>query len=306
MAASRKRVDLSSLVDVTAPPAPRAAGRPDGQLERIPLTRISPNRVNPRTDFGTPEALVDLGRSLGRRQLQPVLCVRKRAYLEIFPEHAEELEREGRVDVVLVNGERRYRAALAANLTHLDAMIDDAVAESRKTFRDAVYTENKDRENFNPIEEARAIEDLVTEFGSTNAVAEHYNRSKTWVVQRRNLLKLTPDLQTLTISGEIPVRVARELATLDPDQQLPTWEAQKARPKPERKPRNPKEPAVALATDPGKTAAGERILALGRELDLDVDLMKIKASAVTMPAETVIRLLERLASAERSATAAAS
>lgn len=300
--ASSKRLDLSTLADATpATPSPNTVLRPDGRHTRVPLTRISPNRVNPRTDFGTPKLLADFGRSLGRRQLQPVLCVSKRAYLQLYPEHAEQLDHDGRVDVVLVNGERRYRGALAAGLQYLDAVIDDTLAESRQAFMDAVYTENKDRENFNPIEEAHAIDALVAEFGSTNAVAEHYDRSKTWVVQRRNLLKLTDELQALTISGEIPVRVARELATLGPGDQMPAWEVQKAAPKAARKPRSRKDLRDPVADAPaGAAQVGERVAELGRQLDLDVSLLRVgKSGAVTVQAEVLLGLLERLSVAER-------
>jgi ParB family chromosome partitioning protein len=218
------RLDLSTLAEAT-PVEEKLPPRPAGRLTLIPPSRVAANRVNPRTNFGSPDDLLDLGHSLGRKQLQAIRCVTKGAYERLFPEHSDEL---GSCDVVVVNGERRYRAALAAGLSGIEAIIDDDLAESRQVFIDAVITENIDRQDFDPIEEAHGIELLVAEFGSADAVAAHYNRHKSWVSQRRSLLKLAPEVQQLVREGTIPIRRARELASLPPTDQLTTWEERTA------------------------------------------------------------------------------
>lgn len=193
--------------------------RADGRLLRVPLGRISPNLVNPRTDFGTKEQLEDFGRSLKRRQIQAVPVVTRRAYLDLWPEHKDEI---GSVDFVIVSGERRYRAANAVALPALECVINDGYAESRKTFLDAVVSENIDRQNFDAIEEANAVEVLVEAFGSARSVAEHYERVDGWVSQRRVLLRLAPEVQELVRRQHMPLEPARKLGKLVKDHQ---WDA---------------------------------------------------------------------------------
>ncbi len=198
----------------------------EGRLLRVPLNRISPNGVNPRDDFGTAEELQDFGRSLKRRQLQALPVVTRRAYLKLWPDHEQQV---GNVDVVIVSGERRFRGATAVGMTALECVINDDLAESQQTFLDAVVTENVDRENFDAIEEAKAIEALVAAFGTATAVAEHFTRASGWVSQRRILLRLAPEVQELVRNRTMPLEPARTLGKLVKDngwtseQQLEWW-----------------------------------------------------------------------------------
>jgi ParB family chromosome partitioning protein len=75
------------------------------------------------------------------------------------------------------------------------------------------------------IEEARAVEEMVTECGSAAKAAERFRRHESWVSQRRALLKLTPPLQNSVRSGELPVRIARSIAALPADEQEAAWHA---------------------------------------------------------------------------------
>ncbi|MFF3558301.1 ParB/RepB/Spo0J family partition protein [Streptomyces tsukubensis] len=203
----------------------------DGRLLRVPLSRMVPNGVNPRTDFGTAEQLEDLGRSLKRRQIQAVPVVTKRAYLKLWPDHEGRI---GNVDVVIVSGERRWRAATAVDLGALDCVINDDVAVSRKSFIEAVVSENVDRANFDPVEEAYAVVALVTEFGTNRAVAQHFERADGWVTQRVLLTHLAPSVQALVRQKLMPVEKARTLGKLARDhswteeQQAAWWGEQQA------------------------------------------------------------------------------
>lgn len=241
------KVDLSQVDDVAEVAPTRIKLRAAGRLTAAPLSRIRQNDLNPRTNFGDDEDLRALGRSIGRKQLQAIRAVSRSAYVELFPEFAESVPED--IDVIIVNGERRYRAALLAELPSLEVVIDDDLANSRKEFIDAVMAENIDRQNFDAIEEAQGIELLVKEFGSADAVAVHYGRSKGWVSQRRSLLKLSAEVQALVRSGEIPVRKARELAAMPADSQLAEWEASKISP-----PVPAAEPSRSKAPSAGKTA----------------------------------------------------
>lgn len=203
----------------------------EGRLLRVPLNRITPNLVNPRTDFGTQAELEDFGRSLKRRQLHAVPVVSRKAYLDLWPEHKETI---GNVDVVIVSGERRFRGATAVDLPALECVINDKVAASRKTFLDAVVSENIDRQNFDAIEEATAVEALVQAFGTAGEVAKHYERGDAWVSQRRVLLRLAPEVQALVRRRDMPLEPARKLGKLVRDsnlsaaEQLAWWEQEQA------------------------------------------------------------------------------
>jgi ParB family transcriptional regulator, chromosome partitioning protein len=206
--------------------------RADGRLYRVPLGRLAPNLVNPRQDFGTEDDLVDFGKSLARRQNQPCPVVSRTAYLKLWPEHADRIKD---VDYVLVSGERRYRAATAVGLPALDCVVNDDFAIDRKTFMEAVVSENVDRQNFDPIEEAYAVQALVREFGSNRAVAQHFERVDGWVTQRLLLTNLADDIQTLVREKSMPLEAARTLGKLARDNdwgtdgQLAWWETEQER-----------------------------------------------------------------------------
>ncbi|GAA0500834.1 hypothetical protein [Streptomyces olivaceiscleroticus] len=201
--------------------------RADGRLLRVPLGRLSPNLVNPRTEFGTDDELIDFGKSLARRQNQACPVVSRGAYLKLWPDHADRI---GSVDYVLVSGERRYRAGTKVGLAALDCVVDDGVAEDRKTFMEAVVSENVDRQNFDAVEEAYAVQALVTEFGTNRAVAQHFERADGWVTQRILLTYLAPNMQALVRKRGIPLEFARKLGKLARDgkwtaeQQADWWE----------------------------------------------------------------------------------
>jgi len=201
--------------------------RADGRLLRVPLSRLAPNLVNPRTDFGTEAELLDLGKSLRRRQVQACPAVSRSTYLKLWPDHAKQI---GDVDYVLVTGERRYRGATAADSPTLNCIVDDGLAKDRKTFMEAVVSENVDRQNFNPIEEAYAVQALVAEFGSNRAVAQHFERVDGWVTQRILLTHLAPEAQDLVRKKTMPLDAARSLGKLardnewDSAEQLAWWQ----------------------------------------------------------------------------------
>ncbi|WP_031077732.1 ParB/RepB/Spo0J family partition protein [Streptomyces sp. NRRL WC-3742] len=207
--------------------APVTDTRADGRLLRVPLSRLAPNEVNPRIDFGTEAELVDLGKSLRRRQIQACPAVSRGAYLKLWPDHAKEI---GDVDYVLVAGERRYWGATATGNPTLNCVVDDGLAQDRRTFMEVVVSENVDRQSFNPVEEAYAVQALVAEFGSNRAVAQHFERVDGWVTQRILLTYLTPDVQDLVRKKTMPLEAARLLGKLardnewDSTKQLAWWQ----------------------------------------------------------------------------------
>jgi ParB family chromosome partitioning protein len=199
--------------------APVVDTRAAGRLYRLPLARLSPNLVNPRTDFGTQDELLDFGKSLKRRQNQPCPAVSRSAYLKLWPDHADRI---GDIDYVIVSGERRYRAASAVGMETLDCVVNDDFAASRKVFMEAVVSENIDRRNFDPIEEANAVAAMAAEFESNRKVAEHFERADSWVTMRIDLTYLCHEMQDLVRSKSIPLEDARILGKLVKNSEVPT------------------------------------------------------------------------------------
>ncbi len=226
-----RRTSLASLAGQKVEDVP---GRSDPTLVRLALATVAPTPLNRRSNFGTPEELAELGESMRRRQLQPIVVVSRASYLKLFAEHADQI---GTATYIIVNGERRYRAATAVDLGSIEAVIREEVAISRKDFLDAVLSENIDRKNLDPIEEAHAVEALVQEFGSARAVAEHRGKHEAWVSQRRSLLRLSPAMQDLVRNRAMPVEKARKLAKavkdhgLNDQQQADWWKAEQEQPK---------------------------------------------------------------------------
>ncbi|MFE6412628.1 ParB N-terminal domain-containing protein [Streptomyces sp. NPDC057837] len=218
-----RRTSLASLAGAKVEDVP---GRSDAVLLSLPLDRLHCTRFNPRRNFGTEEDLRDFGEKLKREQLQPAVVVSRAGYLKLWPEEADNV---GTCPYVIANGERRYRASKLVGRPVLEVVHREDVASSRATFLDAVQSENNDRQNLDPIERAIAIETMVTELGGADQVAVYYGKTKGWVSQQRKLLKLVPALQDLISSGEMPVRVGRDIAGLPAEVQLLAWDEEVAK-----------------------------------------------------------------------------
>lgn len=216
----------TSLAALSGEKVDTVPGRAEPLLLSLPLDKVVPTRFNPRRRFGTEDELRDFGEKLKREQLQPAVVVSRAAYLKLWPEEAEAV---ADASYVIANGERRYRASLLVGRARLEVVQREDVAASRAAFLDAVQSENNDRENLDPIERALGIDIMVTQLGGANQVAVYYGKTDGWVSQQRKLLKLTPELQDLVASREIPVRVARDIAGLPHKAQKAAWEEEVAR-----------------------------------------------------------------------------
>jgi len=112
----------------------------------------------------------------------------------------------------LIAGERRWRAAQRAGLTRVPAIVrnvsDDRVLE-------LALIENIQREDLNPIEEARAYKKLIDTVGLTQElVAERVGRDRSYVTNYLRLLRLPEDLQELVQAGRLSTGHARTLLGL--------------------------------------------------------------------------------------------
>jgi len=184
----------------------------------LPLELLAPNPRNPRESLGDLEQL----RSLTQNQLQPCLVVSRSAYLRLWPQDEERMAQDARY--VVVNGCRRYAAALHFGMTELEVTVKDQVADTRESLLAAAIQENIDRQDFDLLEEARAVEAMVLACeGSTTTAATRLNRTKGWVSQRRALLELSEQMRAALRAGDLPVRDARRLARVPRADQYTVW-----------------------------------------------------------------------------------
>lgn len=244
-----RRTSLASLAGAKVEDVP---GRSDSVLLSLPLDKLHCTRFNPRRNFGTEDELREFGEKLKKEQLQPAVVVSRSAYLKLWPDEAE---RVGAATYVIANGERRYRASKLIGLPVIEVVHREDVAKSKADFLDAVQSENNDRKDLDPIERAIAIENMVTELGGADQVAAYYNKTKGWVSQQRKLLKLTPQLQDLVSRGEMPVRVARDIASLPHQEQAAAWQDELDRRRLEKKAAAQLRAQTAAAPEPAPAAA---------------------------------------------------
>lgn len=169
--------------------------RDDIDLLRLPITAIRPNTFQPRVDFDEAE-LDELAASVAEvGVLQPVLVRR----IEV-----------GRYE--LVAGERRWRAAQRAGLSHVPALVRDV--SDREALEEAVV-ENLHRADLNALEEAAAYRQLIDEFGlSQEDVARRVGKTRPAVANTLRLLQLPPVVQRLVRSGALGAGHARALLAL--------------------------------------------------------------------------------------------
>jgi ParB family chromosome partitioning protein len=180
-----------------------------------PLVDLTPNPRNPREDLGdlsNLESIVDM-------QLQPAVVVTKAAYLKLYPDDRIATR------FVVINGCRRLAAAHKYGRTDLDIVVNDEIARDRVTLISASIAENVDRQDFDVIEEAKAVESLVKECGNAVDAANRLRKTPAWVSQRRALLQLAPELQGALRRGELAIREARNLARVPLEQQVARWRA---------------------------------------------------------------------------------
>jgi ParB family transcriptional regulator, chromosome partitioning protein len=182
-----------------APPAPQ---RPPGEeLAKLPLDLLQRGRYQPRTDMRT-ESLEELASSIRAQGVVQPIVVRP-----LEPPAAGESQR-----YEIIAGERRWRAAQMAGLADIPAVIRRIPDEAAIA---VALIENIQRENLNPLEEARALDRLINEFALTHQqAADAVGRSRAAVSNLLRLLELPPEVSALVEKRELEMGHARALLGL--------------------------------------------------------------------------------------------
>ena len=199
------RRGLADLLGQTRPQAsnePAAAhSAPEDELLHLPLDLLQRGRYQPRLDM-RPESLADLVDSIRAQGVVQPIVVRP----------LDEPDERGVRRYEIIAGERRRRAAQQAGLRDIPAVVRRVPDEAAIAM---ALIENIQRENLNPLEEARALERLISEFGLTHQqAAEAVGRSRAAVSNLLRLLELPEEVCERLAKRELEMGHARALLGL--------------------------------------------------------------------------------------------
>jgi ParB family transcriptional regulator, chromosome partitioning protein len=184
----------------TAPSAPPAK-LPGDELANLPVDLLQRGKYQPRVDMRQ-ESLEELAASIKAQGIiQPIVV---RAVEGAAPGESQRYE--------IIAGERRWRAAQIAGLATVPAVIRTVPDEAAIAM---ALIENIQRENLNPLEEARALERLISEFGITHQqAADAVGRSRAAVSNLLRLLELPAEITAFVERRELEMGHARALLGL--------------------------------------------------------------------------------------------
>ena len=167
----------------------------EGELLTLPIAKVEPREAQPRKNFEE-EALQTLADSIAQYGLIQPIVARKldSGYYQI------------------IAGERRWRACRMAGLNEVPVRV--ITADDRRT-AELALVENLQREDLNPIEEAKGYKTLMEDYGLTQEeTAKSVGRSRPAVANSLRLLSLSPRVMELVEKKELSAGHARALLPL--------------------------------------------------------------------------------------------
>ena len=186
---------LGKGLDLLIPKSEPVEEKRTADPQVLKISQVEPNRNQPRKQFDK-ESLQELAGSIKQYGIiQPIIVAKKEDYYEI------------------IAGERRWRAAKMAGLKEVPVVIKEY---SEKEIAEISLIENIQRENLNPIEEAKAYKSLIEEYNLTQEeLSERISKSRTQITNTMRLLKLHDKVQKMLIDGSISAGHARALLGLE-------------------------------------------------------------------------------------------
>jgi ParB family transcriptional regulator, chromosome partitioning protein len=187
---------LSALFGDDEAPAAAAAPQNNDNLRTLPVEQLKPSRFQPRRHFDAAnlEALTESVREKGI--LQPILVRRD-------PSDPNRYE--------ILAGERRWRAAQAAQLHEIPVILRDI---DDRGASEIALIENIQREDLNAIEEGEGYRRLIEEFGHTQEeLGRALGKSRSHIANTMRLLALPDEVRAMVIDGRLSAGHARSLLT---------------------------------------------------------------------------------------------
>ena len=202
-----KRSALGKGIDSMIPGAEKTTktttGRKTTKVEEEPkegilmmdINKVEPNKDQPRKQFNA-DRLQELAESIRQHGIvEPLVVVKRDKFYEI------------------VAGERRWRAAKSAGIKEVPVVIKEYTDQQ---IVEIALIENIQREDLNPIEEARAYEQLIKEYSlKQDEVAEKVSKSRTAITNSLRLLNLDTRVQDMLIDECISSGHARALLAIE-------------------------------------------------------------------------------------------
>ncbi len=172
------------------------------------LDELQPGRYQPRRQVRD-DGLAELAESIREQGILQPLIVR------VVPLAQEP---SGPKTYEIVAGERRWRAARLAGLSTVPVIVRELSDQAALA---VALIENLQREDLNPIDQARSMSQLVDEFNLTHdEIAKALGRSRSSVTNLLRLLDLADDVKHAMVNGTIDMGHARALLPLDPERQV--------------------------------------------------------------------------------------
>jgi ParB family chromosome partitioning protein len=198
----RGLAELSPLMARRAATVEQEPPPPAGdRIASLPLDLLQRGKYQPRLDM-RPETLNELAQSIKAQGVMQPIVVRPLSGRN--PGESQRYE--------IIAGERRWRAAQMAGLAEIPAIIREVPDEAAVAM---ALIENIQREDLNPLEEARALSRLIEEFGLTHqSAAEAVGRSRAAVSNLLRLMELADEVKQLLEQRSIEMGHARALLSL--------------------------------------------------------------------------------------------
>lgn len=207
---------LGALMGKPSAATPAAAAvvtalRPvDEELRKLPIDLLQRGKYQPRIDLRQ-ETLQELADSIKAQGVVQPIVVRPINADGSYAHGQADAQTEQRYEIIA--GERRWRAAQIAGLHEIPAVVRRVPDEAAIAM---ALIENIQRENLNPLEEARALQRLITEFEMTHAMAaEAVGRSRAAVSNLLRLLDLGEDASKLVEHRQLDMGHARALLAIE-------------------------------------------------------------------------------------------
>lgn len=260
MAAKKEKKGLGTGLDVLFGANDLVESR-DSELLTLPISKVEPRIEQPREYFDQ-QALQELADSISQYGLIQPITVRKldNGYYQI------------------IAGERRWRASRMAGLKEVPVRVIEA--DDRRT-AELALVENLQREDLNPIEEAKGYKTLIDEFGLTQEeAAKSVGRSRPSVTNALRLLSLSPKVLELVEKNQLSAGHARALIPITDDRKqldaamevveksLSVRKTEQLAAKLTREPKPEKEKDNKIAVDYAAEISTQLSKALGRKVKL--------------------------------------
>lgn len=176
------------------------------EITMISLANLKPSKFNPRKYFDE-KAVSELAESICRQGVLQPIGVRSSDESGIYE---------------IIYGERRFRASSKAGLTEIPAIV---LQVSDEVAQELAVTENLQRKDVSPMEEASAYQDLIqTGRYDVKALSERFGKSENYIRARLSFSSLIPEIAELLDADEITISLANEICHYSEDIQKDVYE----------------------------------------------------------------------------------